>query len=147
MLDRPAPLSAEEGIEQEDTSFLYGPEPDKDDVAGMNAQDIGEIFDSSADGLAQQQRLFGPDENDDPNDSMDVGVDTDPSGDIGIAIMGVLQTLGVDATASNRFACSVIEKSQRAYANPDFVELFGVGMLSRWPARSATSMFRGACRV
>ena len=71
----------------------------------------------------EAQMLFGDNIDDDEDHvSMDVGGDS--SGDTVMAVMDVLQTLGVEPEHANRYACSIIHES---HPPPSLVEVFGTG--------------------
>ena len=109
------PLSAETGVEIEDTSFLYGDlGPDAADP-----DDAENLFGP------QSPAPFTPDVDHD-DASMDVQFDHQDMVDTISAITDVLQTLGVDPAIATRYASSIRKKTK-----PTLVEVFGVGNIMR----------------
>ena len=115
------PLSAEEGIEAEDTSFLDNlyndPEatnedsmPASNDSVDPEAMDEPNHADDSADMQAE------------PQGSGDYEMTTDDMSSM-LVLMDTLQPLGVDAVAANRFAAAVLRET------PAFMKFYGRGSM------------------
>ena len=106
--DQPAPLSAEEGIDAEDTSFLYG--------------------DSAPDDLVPEQDVDNdavvPDDEQQAMDSEDHVADAGEMVDM-VALMDTLQVLGVDIIKANRFVASLVK------SKPSLMELYGRGSICK----------------
>ena len=95
-VDLPAPLSAEDGIEVEDTSFPYGdsPEPNSDEPIdqGDDVENAGNASDEAEAAMDDAPV--------DPGNS-EAMVDM-------ITLMDTMQSLGVDVVKANRFVASLI---------------------------------------
>ena len=110
-----APLTAEEGIEMEDTSVLYNWEGDGRAPA---ADPIDEDL-QPADALESHEQ---PEDNNpvEPDTSMDDGTPEGAMVDM-VSPMDALQTLGVDVVKANRFAAAILR------SRPSLLELYGRG--------------------
>ena len=108
------PISAEEGIDLEDTSFL---------------QQTGDSIDTHDNDMQSTDHAdtVEQDASNDMHDDSGPAIDSDAAMETGmnmVALMDLLQSLDVEPVAANRFAAAVIR------ADPTLAELYGRGSIA-----------------